>query len=146
MATNGDPWGIPRALRQPSNVPAKKPYKQRLSKTVNAKTQLTEALTPRDRNLRRLYGITLADYDALFQAQGGVCAICGFPERHPTSRNRTVSTNLHVDHDHKFGNVRALLCSSCNQGIGYFKHDQTLLEAAIRYLTDHTTESAWKLA
>jgi hypothetical protein len=55
--------------------------------------------------LRRRYGITPDDYDAMADAQGGVCAICGLPPRKGT---------LDVDHDHATGRVRGLLCRRCN--------------------------------
>ena len=99
-----------------------------------------------NRHLRRTYGITLADYDAMFQRQGGVCAICGRPERRATGRKRKPTGNrLHVDHDHKMGGIRALLCSGCNTALGAFDHDPYLLEQAIKYLQTHDAASAWKI-
>ncbi|MEY2434766.1 MAG: hypothetical protein QOC92_4491 [Acidimicrobiaceae bacterium] len=69
----------------------------------------------RQRSLRHLYGIDLVDYDAMFAAQGGRCAICpatsGNP-RHPDSP-------LHVDHDHETGEVRGLLCTICNKALAF---------------------------
>src|SRR5688572_26282042 len=52
----------------------------------------------RDQYLRRKYGITLEQYDEMFESQGGVCAICGREPRDDIS--------LHVDHDHETGEVR----------------------------------------
>ena len=77
-------------------------------------------------HLKRKYGITLADYDAMLLAQGGGCAICAAPE--PDGQS------LHVDHDHDTGAVRGLLCFTCNAGIGMFGHDIDLLSAAVAYL------------
>lgn len=67
------------------------------------------ALTPRDAYLRRTYGITEAEYQELLAYQGGVCAIC---ERPPAA-----GKNLNVDHDHKTGLVRGLLCMPCNHDL-----------------------------
>ena len=53
-------------------------------------------------------GVTDAEYDRLLAAQGGGCAICGNP---PKTRR------LHVDHDHKTGRVRGLLCHRCNRAL-----------------------------
>lgn len=64
----------------------------------------------RDSELRRRYGVSAADYDSLFKAQCGRCAICG--ER-PTGKRR-----LAVDHDHRTGVVRGLLCAPCNTALG----------------------------
>lgn len=57
--------------------------------------------------------------------QNGVCAICLKP---PTVKA------LCVDHSHDTGTVRGLLCDKCNQGLGRFDDDPTMLEAAIQYL------------
>ena len=80
----------------------------------------------RDAAYRRAYGISLADYERLYQNQRGRCAICG--KRHP---------QLLVDHDHARGYVRGLLCHSCNWGLGHFFDLPKLLEKAIRYLKEH---------
>lgn len=82
------------------------------------------------------YGITWAQYDAMFTQQGGLCAIC---RRECPSGNR-----LAVDHDHSTGQVRALLCTPCNQGLGRFHDDMGLMERAIQYLADYRT--AWALS
>jgi hypothetical protein len=89
----------------------------------------------RDRHLRNTYGISLAQYESMLGAQGGVCAICGMPEGLLGGRRGTATLSLAVDHDHATGHVRGLLCSSCNQGLGMFKHEASLLEAALSYLT-----------
>jgi hypothetical protein len=72
------------------------------------------------------YGITLAEYDAIFVLQGGRCAIC--KESCPTQRE------LAVDHDHVTGEVRGLLCTQCNNGLGRFKESPALLRKAADYL------------
>lgn len=82
----------------------------------------------RDRRLRRQFGIGAAEYDAMLAAQGGGCAICGTP---PTD----TGPRLHVDHCHSGGNVRGILCSECNFGIGKFRDDPDLLRRAIKYLS-----------
>ena len=86
-----------------------------------------------DRELRRTYGISKADYDRQLIAQGGVCAICRQPE---TLRDARGPVALAVDHDHATGRVRGLLCKACNTGIGTFGDDPNRLRAAATYL-DH---------
>ena len=83
----------------------------------------------RDRSLRHVYGITLADFDAMLARQGGVCAICG------TDRPRGRAGRLHVDHCHDTGRVRGLLCHACNTGLGHFGDSLERLRAATTYLT-----------
>jgi hypothetical protein len=78
--------------------------------------------------LRRGFGITLDDYRAMMSAQGGVCAICLRPETSPR-RSR-----LTVDHCHRTGRVRGLLCSKCNVALGYMGDDPGNVERALSYL------------
>lgn len=86
----------------------------------------------RDRDFRKKYKITYADYMKLFEKQHGVCASCQRPE---TKIQFGEVRMLSVDHDHETDKVRGLLCGNCNQGIGYFGNDRPdLLRAAARYL------------
>lgn len=82
----------------------------------------------RDWELKRLFGISIEDYDRMLAEQGGVCAICEKPELNRKSKT------LSVDHNHKTGQVRGLLCSICNSALGYFKEDVKIIESAIAYL------------
>lgn len=75
--------------------------------------------------LKRVYGITDAEYDAMLESQGGRCAIC--------CRSRR-GRRLAVDHCHATGAVRGLLCSSCNQTLGKMGDDPERLRAAAAYL------------
>ena len=77
--------------------------------------------------LRKLYGITVADYEQMLLNQGGVCAICG--------KINTRQLKLAVDHNHKTGKIRGLLCDRCNRGIGLLLNT-TNLTNAINYLKD----------
>lgn len=82
-------------------------------------------------SLKKHYGITLEDYNALHDKQKGNCAICGNPEVR-IIRDKVIK--LAVDHCHQTGNIRGLLCSNCNTGIGALKHDIDRLKTAIEYL------------
>jgi len=70
----------------------------------------------------------------MFSAQDGLCAICADP---PNPNGIKAGSRLHVDHCHATGRVRALLCNSCNRGIGYFRDDPARLRAALAYLAAH---------
>jgi hypothetical protein len=76
------------------------------------------------------YGLTLDAYNALVDAQDGVCAICGKPEQAKRGC-------LCVDHDHNTGQVRGLLCTRCNTGLGMFLDNPSLLLEAVAYLERH---------
>lgn len=82
------------------------------------------------------YGITGAQYDAMLQAQGRVCAVCGRPETR-VARNGTPFT-LPVDHDHATGKVRGLLCSNCNFALGAVNDSIAVLRGLIAYLERHS--------
>lgn len=77
----------------------------------------------RDSELRRLYGITLEDYRIMVSQQEGRCLIC------------KESNELVVDHCHRTGVVRGLLCSQCNRAMGLFQDDPIRLQSAVQYLS-----------
>ena len=81
--------------------------------------------------LKKLYGLTPEAYKALLESQDYVCKICKEPETH---KGKTGSRSLCVDHDHKTGRVRGLLCNSCNTMLGVAKDNPTTLLKAIQYL------------
>lgn len=86
----------------------------------------------RNNEMKSHRGMSIAEYDALLEAQGGGCAICGKID--PNFR-------LAIDHDHRTGANRGLLCSNCNRGLGLLGDDRTLLLAAIAYLASHTLKA-----
>ena len=81
----------------------------------------------------RKYGLSKEVWETILQKQGGKCAIC----RTATAGGRGT---WHVDHDHKTGKVRGLLCNRCNTGIGSLRDDPTILQAAIVYLKHHQVQ------
>lgn len=103
-----------------------------------AKFQVDYYADPRpfkDRSLKRIFGISLADYEGMHEAQRGVCAICFEPE---TAKHKSGTINrLSVDHDHYTGRIRKLLCANCNRGLGMFDDSVTSLTNAAKYLGDY---------
>ena len=86
----------------------------------------------RDARLFQHYKIRQTEYAAILTAQGGVCAICGGPETRK-KRDGTL-VDMAVDHDHKTGMVRGLLCAKCNHGLGDFKDNTDVMAKAVAYL------------
>jgi hypothetical protein len=74
------------------------------------------------------YNLTIEQYEMMIESQSGVCAICSNP---PGMRG------FCIDHDHKTGLVRGLLCNKCNSALGLFGDSIRILAAAIVYLEDH---------
>jgi hypothetical protein len=85
-------------------------------------------------NLAKNYGLTVAEYDALLRQQGGVCAICGSSER---MQRQGSLMRMPVDHCHKTGAVRGILCQACNRGLGFFRDDTVVMRRALSYLLRH---------
>ncbi|MET7470934.1 endonuclease VII domain-containing protein [Micromonospora sp. NPDC005686] len=80
----------------------------------------------REYHLRRRYGVGEKEFQELLAEQGGVCAICRRPDPE------------HLDHDHRTGWVRGILCFNCNGGLGQFKDNADVLARAITYLRGTT--------
>ena len=80
--------------------------------------------------------ISLEQYQKMLEAQDNKCEICGLEEICKDPKHDRVR-RLSIDHCHRTGNVRGLLCHSCNTAIGKFKDDIELLHKAIRYITQH---------
>jgi hypothetical protein len=85
----------------------------------------------KDTALRSTYGISLQDWEDMYDAQHGRCAICleSFGDEQP-----------HVDHSAKTGQVRGLLCRLCNVGVGHFRENPNYLRRAITYLIEAPSE------
>lgn len=94
--------------------------------------QNKEALRAGER--KRKFGISAEQYAKIFKSQNGTCAICNQPE---TATRMGKVKSLSVDHCHKTGVIRGLLCSDCNTGIGKLKDDPKILHSAIQYLRKH---------
>lgn len=82
------------------------------------------------KRLERDYGITYEDFQRMFELQPGCCRICGIEITW-----RGGKKSAHVDHCHKTGAARGLLCFNCNSGLGQFKDSPELLAKAVEYLT-----------
>ena len=83
--------------------------------------------------LLRKFNMTLEEYKALLNKQGGVCAICGEKEQ-VLRRAKSGQEMLAVDHCHETGKIRGLLCFKCNTGIGALGDSVEGLERALDYL------------
>lgn len=87
--------------------------------------------------LRRYYGITVDDYKRMLAEQDGGCALCGSTNPAAGSRNYKSATRtaFDVDHDHRTGRVRGLLCTRCNRLVGLANDDPNIARRLVEYLS-----------
>ena len=97
----------------------KKPVKQFHKDATGKKGRRGTCKTCR---LEKTYGLSKEDYQHLYTIQNGKCAIC--KKSNPEC----------VDHNHKTGEVRGLLCGGCNKGIGFLKDSLEVVHEAYQYL------------
>lgn len=101
---------------------------KRIEKPIEAMT--FKELRRRQKYLRERHHITNEVYNQMIQDQNGCCAICGIYEL------QAIGKKLVVDHNHRTGMVRALLCNNCNLALGLFRDDHNILKIAAFYLKE----------
>ena len=115
--------GLSYYCKECANTASRKHHNERV------KTDIDYKLKKKDAYLQFKYGLSLTEYTEKLLAQK-TCAICGV-------ELSTNDPNVHLDHCHKTGKIRAFLCSNCNRGIGSFHDEPWKLESAIKYLQSH---------
>lgn len=81
-----------------------------------------------ERRVQKVYGLKPSHYGQMYLAQGGKCAIC--------QRATGATRKLSVDHDHKTGLVRGLLCRPCNDLLGHIRDDVGAARRIVAYLIE----------
>lgn len=110
-------------------MPSTKDYNQQWK----AKNRDRVAVHQRRTTLKCDYGMTLEEYDSMVLKQQGRCQTCGKVPVGDKARGR-----LHVDHCHKTGKIRGLLCFRCNLAIGHMQDDPALAVSIAEYLKEHS--------
>lgn len=122
--------GIEKAETEFSKEPRRaRGFKYHCKACYNAATRALNQVNPNSRKrewLQRLYGVTLAQYNALLISQNGVCAIC--------QKLCATGRALSVDHCHETGHIRGLLCGNCNRALGALQDSPNNCLAAASYL------------
>lgn len=93
------------------------------------------------RKIKQMYGEAAAqEYKRLYEVQKEICACCGYPEQRLTpAGSRALSDTpllspLVIDHDHKTGRIRGLLCNACNQALGLLLEDPERVKSLLAYI------------
>lgn len=137
--------GIASACRECASITSRESY----NRCIDKRTSYWKARTKEQRQLEyqklknsgaklrhdlQRYGLTETEYNQLVKKQNGVCRCCGI------SPEQTKFSRLAVDHNHKTGKVRGLLCGSCNRALGMLRENVKTLEAMICYLKEYNIE------
>jgi DNA-directed RNA polymerase subunit RPC12/RpoP len=97
------------------------------TKSRNSKRYKKDPDLINDMRAAKTYGLTLEQVQEMREKSGGICSICNREGKHHHKR-------LVIDHDHKTGKVRDLICSTCNSMIGWCGEDTQTLQNLIDYL------------
>lgn len=99
-----------------------KPCSSKKASAWNKKNPEKRRVNSHKHKMKSQYGLTPGDVTRMTAEQGGKCLICELERK------------LVVDHDHKTGKVRGLLCNQCNRGIGYLQDNGNIIEKAAQYV------------
>ena len=133
-------YGFVYSCKKCEYAQAKKYRKSERGKAVREKIRKKYRQTPKGRrkrkgeNLKNRYGISLEQYDQIFEQQNGLCAICG--------GNNSDGRGLVVDHNHQTGVVRGLLCFDCNLLLGRLENIPKSINKVKKYLETFDPNSA----
>ncbi len=111
----------PELHKEDQNLRAKKSYWNLSEEARKVRSRKT---------LCRRYGMTPEVYDAMLERQGGGCKICG-------TKTPSKGKSFHVDHCHRTGRVRGILCHHCNVAIGLLREDVDIVRKVLEYLEIH---------
>jgi hypothetical protein len=105
----------------------------------NCRKQIARKRTKEQRKnewLHRKYGLTLEIFNSMLVVQDGKCAICG-----STNPGGKLGNNFSIDHNHITGQIRGLLCQTCNQTLGLMQESSKNLRKAAEYLNYWETQN-----
>lgn len=122
------------------NQPERKAIRAEYDKSVRRKLMIEANRQNRIKSgqqkntyLKKYYKISLEIYNKMLMEQNNVCAICFNPETSVNNAKNKI-IDLAVDHCHKTGKVRGLLCAKCNSSLGKMQDSVVILQSAINYL------------
>lgn len=102
--------------------------RNKVAKRGRGNTGLTGKESRKNIQLKFYYGISLEDYNNMFNDQEGCCKIC---KKHQSE----LKSKLNVDHCHRLNLVRSLLCNQCNQALGLLKENPVTIKAMLEYVS-----------
>ena len=124
-------FGVGSRCKDCINAQNKSSDKSSRRKEANEKFKQENPDYHADYNLKWNYGITLAQKIQMFDDQNGSCA----NQECPTVFEDV--SKAHVDHNHKTGEVRKLLCQHCNQALGHLRENARTIHGLGKYIEDY---------
>jgi hypothetical protein len=119
-------WKAPEVFpRNRSTKSGRATYCRPCHNRIMRENRLKHHGSTRNFHLKRRYAVDTVQVEWMILQQGGACAICGEPDP------------KHVDHDHRSGKVRGILCFDCNKGLGKAQEGRDVLRRAMDYLLAH---------
>lgn len=109
------------------------------TREIRERSILKNPLRYKETHLKSQYGLTRVEYEAMLQAQGGLCAIaaCGRRIESRFTLGQSLKTVACVDHEHQTGRIRSLLCQRCNYVVGCVEAHPGIVAEATAYLGLH---------
>ena len=101
------------------------------------KNRKKRTIQARNSYLKKKYNISNEEYYSLYNKQNGKCAICFQCIEIILNKRGNNSNSCHLDHDHKTGKIRGMLCHSCNNALGHFKDNTKIMLQAVKYITNY---------
>ena len=132
-ATRAKKWASDNKVKNIARASTWNKQNRERHNEISVKWNANNKRKKKDTHLKRNFGISLEQYDGIFAAQNGKCAICGNTES-TLDRRSGEPKMLSVDHDHITGKIRGLLCQRCNLILGLFEDSTSNLIMAIKYL------------
>lgn len=122
------------ANRESINKQRREYYASKKDSMLQRKKELYDPVAARNRRLLKQYGITIQQYDEMYEDQKGCCYICGKHETQTQITNQFKGQRLNVDHCHVTGKVRKLLCAPCNTALGLLEEDRERVKKLYDYI------------
>lgn len=129
-----------RRNKPPVDLDAKRDAARAQNRAWYANNRDRAMANQRRNALRRIYGLTEEQYASMLAVQGGKCALCGGC----ASRSKAGRLQFRVDHCHKTGVVRGLLCAGCNTGLALLGDTPDSLRKALIYVSVTETQAQYK--
>lgn len=123
-------------LRNKAKINAScKEYREKNKEILSQKSKNKyDPILQKEKTLKKAYGLTLNDFNAMLVSQSNKCPICKVELTKQCGRFKRRKTDANIDHNHDTGKVRSVLCQRCNVVLGAVNEDEDILTNMIGYI------------